>query len=105
MERIVDRLLLLAKVDHPEYLDVRELDRAVQRLRDLNDRLVRGDPRALSALETEVVQGLKEFEFALRRQFAEAGKARPFLTGADEVPEQYRRLVEEYYKRLSQPRK
>ncbi len=82
-------------------VDVRELDRIAGRMRDLAAPLARGDRRALSALETGVVQGLKEFEFALRRQFAEAGNERPFLTGADEVPEKYRKLVEQYYKTLS----
>lgn len=85
-----------------EAVDVRELDRIIQRLRGLDQRLLAGDPRSLAVLENDVVQGLKEFEFALRRQLAEQAEGdRPFLTGADEVPEQYRKMVEEYYKALS----
>ena len=84
-----------------EGVDVRDLDRIIQQLRGLDQRLLAGDPRSLATLENEVVQGLKEFEFALRRQFAEAESDRPFLTGADEVPEKYRKMVEEYYKALS----
>ncbi len=84
-----------------EGVDVRDLDRIIQQLRGLDQRLLSGDPRSLAVLENEVVQGLKEFEFALRRRLAEEASDRPFSTGADEVPEQYRKMVEEYYKALS----
>jgi hypothetical protein len=84
-----------------EGVDVRDLDRIVGRMRDLRAPVTAGQPQAIAALDRDVVQGVKAFEFALRRQLAQAGNDRPFLTGADEVPEQYRKLVEEYYKRLS----
>jgi len=51
---------------------------------------------------------MKRFEFGLRRR-AEGGNAQPVLSGSDEVPEQFRKLVEQYYKSLSkgpeQPKK
>ena len=43
---------------------------------------------------------MKRFEFNLRRQ-AEMKGSEVFLSGADDVPEQYRKLVEQYYKSLS----
>jgi hypothetical protein len=43
---------------------------------------------------------MKRFEFALRRR-AESASAQPVLSGSDEVPEQFRKLVEQYYKSLS----
>lgn len=84
-----------------EGVDVRDLERIMQRMRDLSPPVSQGQPQAIAALDRDVVQGFKAFEFALRRQLAQAGNERPFLTGADEVPEKYRKLVEEYYKALS----
>ena len=43
---------------------------------------------------------MKRFEFGLRRQ-AKMNGSEVFLSGADDVPEQYRKLVEQYYKSLS----
>ena len=43
---------------------------------------------------------MKRFEFNLRRQ-AEMKGSEVFLSGADDVPEEYRKLVEQYYKSLS----
>jgi hypothetical protein len=43
---------------------------------------------------------LKRFEFGLRRQ-AEANENAVVLSGSDDVPEEFRKLVEEYYKSLS----
>ena len=82
-------------------VDVGGLSRAIDRLRQLQDPLLRGDAKAVAALGSQVVEGLKEYEFAVRRQFAGADEQRPFGTGADQVPEQYRKLVEQYYKALA----
>ena len=57
-------------------------------------------PRRSSALQTAVAEGMKRFEFSLRRQ-AEMKGSEVFLSGADDVPEEYRKLVEQYYKSLS----
>jgi hypothetical protein len=43
---------------------------------------------------------MKRFEFNLRRQ-AEMKGSEVFLSGADDVPEAYRKLVDQYYKSLS----
>ena len=51
-------------------------------------------------LQDEVVQGLKRFEFALRREL-QLGSERVFLSGSEEVPATFRELVEEYYRALS----
>lgn len=85
-----------------EGIDVRDLDAIIQRLRDLDDRASYGDPRALAELRSDVIQGLKEFEYALRRQLEGQGQQRLHLSGSDEVPPAYRKLVEEYYRSLSE---
>jgi hypothetical protein len=86
---------------HAQGVDVGGLSRAIDRLRVLQAPLLRGDQKAIAELSSQVVEGLKEYEFAVRRQFAEVEEQRPFGTGADQVPEQYRKLVEEYYKALA----
>ncbi len=42
---------------------------------------------------------MKRFEYLLRRQ-AE-GRAQVLLSGSDDVPEQFRKLVDQYYRALS----
>jgi hypothetical protein len=87
-----------------EGVDVGDLDRYIARLRALDGRERWGDPAAQRILELEVIQGLKEFEFALRRQLEGGDQQRLFLSGSDEVPDGYRKLVEEYYRALSEGR-
>jgi hypothetical protein len=58
------------------------------------------DVATLERLQSAVAEGMKRFEFNLRRQ-AEAKGSEVFLSGADDVPEEYRKLVEQYYKSLS----
>ena len=82
-------------------VDVGALSHAIDRLRQIQGPLLRGDAKAIAALGSQVVEGLKEYEFAVRRQFAQVGEPRPFGMGADQVPEQYRKLVEQYYKALA----
>lgn len=84
-----------------EGVDVRELDRVLGTLGGLGDRLRAGDRDAVNVLANEVVPGLKEFEFLLRRRFALEQGEQPAAVGLDGVPEPYRKLVEEYYKVLS----
>jgi hypothetical protein len=62
------------------------------------------DPAALARLQEAVIAGLKEFEFALRRQLG-ARSTGEGLTAGGEVPPQYRALVEEYYRSLSRGRR
>jgi hypothetical protein len=43
---------------------------------------------------------MKRVEYALRRQLGEEAN-RAIVTGAEEVPQEFRKLVEEYYRSLS----
>jgi hypothetical protein len=84
-----------------EGLDVTGLDRAIEGMRNLEDERIYGDPIGLERLQAAVTNDLKEFEFGLRRQVLGEQDARPSLSGTDEVPEGFRKLVEEYYRSLS----
>ncbi len=90
---------------HRAGADVGPLDEIVQRLGRLDARGMIGTPRGLDELSQAIVQGLKDYEFALRRQLLGEDAPAPVLTPGEDVPAQYRALVEEYYRRLSQRRR
>ncbi|MEN3339462.1 MAG: hypothetical protein V7647_3138, partial [Acidobacteriota bacterium] len=81
-------------------VDPKLLDEVLRNLKALDDDRVYQDAATLERLQSQVADGMKRFEFSLRRQAEQKG-SEVFLSGADDVPEQYRKLVDEYYKSLS----
>ena len=73
----------------------------VRRLRALESSRAFDDPAELAALQGQVVEGLKAFEFALRRALGDQSQDAPTLGRSGEVPAGYRRAVEEYYRGLA----
>jgi hypothetical protein len=84
-----------------EGIDGDALDDVLARLRRLDSRGIFDDPAEIARLQRDVIEGLKEFEYALRRAFQSDDADRLLLSGSDEVPEGFRELVEEYYRSLS----
>ncbi|MEP6692360.1 MAG: hypothetical protein ABJD07_14460, partial [Gemmatimonadaceae bacterium] len=78
----------------------KELDQLIARMRALEGTKPYEDPRALAQLQEQVVEGLKSFEFGLRRKL-DVQPDRPLLNSNDQVPAGYKQLVEEYYKSLA----
>jgi hypothetical protein len=87
-----------------EGIDVGELDQVINQMGGMDNRGTIGEALGVALLEAEVIQGLKEFEFNLRRQLQLDDDQRLFLSGSDAVPEGYRELVEEYYRELARRR-
>jgi hypothetical protein len=81
-------------------LDPKQLDEILRGLRALDDDRVYQDVEELQRLQTLVTEGLKRFEYALRRRAAAAGNE-TVLSGAEGVPEEFRALVEQYYRSLA----
>jgi len=81
------------------------LDRIARSMGTLQNTNPLGDPRGLDQLASEVISGLKEFEYQLRRQLVERAGEQPGFSGSDDVPPEYRALVEEYYRALSRIRR
>jgi hypothetical protein len=81
-------------------IDPRELDEIVRALRQLEDERVYQNVAELARLQSFVAEGLKRFEFGLRRK-VDADKNASALTGSEEVPEEFRKLVEQYYRSLA----
>ncbi len=63
-----------------------------------------GEALGVALLEAEVIQGLKGFEFNLRRLLQPDADQRLYLSGSDDVPDGYRELVEDYYRELARRR-
>ncbi|MCH7775552.1 MAG: hypothetical protein IH878_03285 [Gemmatimonadetes bacterium] len=84
-----------------EGIDVSTLSDVLERLRRLDSRSVFDDPAEIARLQQAAIEGLKEFEYALRRRFADPESDRLLLSGSDEVPQGFKELVEEYYRALS----
>ena len=85
-------------------IDPRDLDEILNALRELDDPRVYQNVSELQSLQSIVAEGLKRFEFGLRRQ-TEADANTIVLSGSDEVPEEFRQLVQEYYRSLARTQK
>jgi hypothetical protein len=73
----------------------------IAELRALESARVYNDPEELQRLQSAVVERFKGFEFALRRAMEGELTDRPLLGGTSDVPAEYRKMVEEYYKALA----
>ncbi|HSG49962.1 MAG TPA: hypothetical protein VLA43_19215, partial [Longimicrobiales bacterium] len=78
--------------------DLRAVMEAMQRLQREG---IYDNPAQVAALQEEILQTLKRLEFGLRREVEGATDRRAALTGSDDVPDAYRKLVEEYYRKLA----
>jgi hypothetical protein len=90
----------LRRLLREQQIDPKDLDALLRALRALDDDRVYQDVEELQRLQAFVSEGLKRFEYGLRRRL-EAGGNEAVLSGSDEVPEQFRKLVEQYYRSLA----
>ena len=91
----------LERVLEEEDLNREQLGEVIAALRELDREDVYLDLNELNRLQSQIVEGLKQLEFGLRRELEGEGRDRVFVSGSDEVPTGFRRLVEEYYRALS----
>ena len=84
-----------------ETLDSRQLDEVVSALRQLDRERVYSDLAEVERLQEQIIEGLRQLEFGLRRELEGEDRDRVFVSGSDEVPTGFRKLVDEYYKALS----
>ena len=81
--------------------DPRELQAMIDVMRALDREGTYADAEEILRLQSELVEGMKQLEFSLRREFAAGEEEQIFLHQSGDVPEEYRALVEEYYRALS----
>jgi hypothetical protein len=85
-----------------EGVDASRLDEVIGQMRRLERQTDFGDPRGLTELQAQIIQDLKEFEYGLRRQLIGDDGRELLLSGSEDVPSEYRELVEEYYRSLAE---
>ena len=81
--------------------DPADLNRLIDQMRQLENGKNYDDPVSLERLQQSLIDGLKAFEFALRRSLDKDDKGRPVLGGSGDVPAAFRQMVDEYYRSLS----
>jgi len=96
-ERLADAEALRRELIE-EGQDVARLEEVMASLRGLDREGIYGDAARLQLLQDQAAESMKAFEFALRRALLGEGRNQLYLSGSDEVPEGFRRLVEEYYR-------
>ena len=82
-------------------VNTRELDRAIDAMRQLENARAFGDPKNLETLQSAMIEGLKTFEFGLYRALGMSTDGRPALGASAPVPAEYRAMIEEYYRSLA----
>ena len=91
----------LARTGQP----TRELDKAIDDLRQMANPQVLEDTRASADLRSKTIEGFKDFEFALRRSMGEGDSTRVLLERSGDVPPGYKQHVEEYYRSIGKGKK
>jgi hypothetical protein len=84
--------------------DVAQLEEVMRSLRGLDREGIYADASQLQLMQTQAAENMKAYEFALRRALLGESRDKLYLSGSDEVPEGYRKLVEEYYRGLARKR-
>jgi len=91
----------LRRLLNEQEFEVGDLDSITQRMRELDDLRRYQDPEEIARLQTFVLEELKRFEYRLRREITEENEDL-FLAGNEEMPDEFRDLVEEYFRSLAQ---
>ena len=81
--------------------EARALAEVMEGLRALASGTPYADGVHAARLQEEIATGARRLELALRRQILGEEAARSIITGSGEVPDEYRELVEEYFRALS----
>ncbi len=82
-------------------MNTRELDQAIENMRQLENSRAFNDPKGLAQLQSAMIEGLKTFEFGLYRSLGLGNDGRPALGSNAPVPAEYRAMIEEYYRSLA----
>jgi hypothetical protein len=84
--------------------DPSSLEQALDALRALQSAGPYNDPEEVQQLLAKVTRGLQDFEYDLRQALEEAEKHKLFLSAPGQVPVQYQKAVEDYYRALARKR-
>ena len=93
-----DELRRLLEQEDFAAADLRDI---IERMRELDNLRSYQDPEEIARLQSFVLEELKRFEYRLRREISEESEEL-FLAGNEEMPAEFRELVEEYFRALSE---
>ncbi len=85
-------------------LETQDLDDILAQMNRFQMRQINNDPLALERLKQEIVEELRQFEFRIWRELEGSETQEIRLSAGDEIPEEYRELVSEYFKSLADDR-
>ena len=80
--------------------ELQPIDEIAKALQALGDEKVYGDPRGLQQLYATALDKFKKLEYELRKRTDTSNQAL-YLSGSEDVPPNFRSLIEEYYRTLS----
>lgn len=103
-QRLGDAQALRAELQR-QGLATKELDQAIENLRQLTNPANIEDTRISSDLRARTLEGFKDFEFGLRRKLGESDSTRVLLERSGDVPPAYKQNVEEYYRAIGKAKK
>lgn len=83
-------------------LETQDLDQILRQMDRFKIREINNDPLALERLKQEIVEGLRQFEFRVWRELEGDRDGEIRLSAEDQIPEEYRESVAEYFKSLAQ---
>ena len=79
---------------------LRSVDEVVKGLRDMGNEKSNPDPRALGSLMSQSLGTMQKLEYELRKK-ADTANQQLLLSGTEEVPAQFQKSVNDYFKALS----
>jgi hypothetical protein len=87
-----------------EYREIGErLDEVIQQFGTLEQARAYADARALANVQSLLIESLRELDFEIRRQLTPDASRGQVTAGSGAVPEEYREMVEEYFRSLARP--
>jgi uncharacterized protein Smg (DUF494 family) len=81
-------------------VQTKDLEEVVRQLRQLDSETAFKDPLGVQELTSAALETLKKFEFDLRKKLDKSSNSL-FLNGNEEIPANFRNLIDEYYKSLA----
>ncbi len=103
-QRLADAQALRTELQR-QGLATKELDQAIDNLRQLTNAHTLEDTRISTDLRAKTIEGFKDFEFGLRRKLGESDSTRVLLERSGDVPPAYKQNVEEYYRAIGKGKK
>jgi len=85
--------------DNPEL--ARQASDLLEQMNNLSPKDILDDPEEASRLRQGIIAGLHQLELDIRRLIQQDGEAFVHLTNDENVPPEFRKLVAEYYRKLS----